>query len=161
MELALKNLIAEHRKGLGVCNGTLKFSDHSVQLNTLFDDGLSYLLRPALWAYEQERLTQSSAGLGNEEFQQSIKRAVPEGHTFKGFPIQFSHRSPSRMMLAFLRARYVLVIKITPNLNRACVDILATRADQVRFALQIKIFAYPENVCAVWAMIACKYIDLV
>jgi centrosomal protein CEP76 len=133
LELLLKNLISEHRKGLG--------------LTTIFDDALAYLLRPALWAYEQERLTQTAQGLGNEEFQQSIKRAVPEGHTFKGFPIQFSHKSPSRMMLAFLRAK-------------ACVDILATRADQVRFALQIKVFSYPENVCAVWAMVACKYIDL-
>jgi centrosomal protein CEP76 len=59
-------------------------------LTTLFDEGMSYLLGPALWAYEQERLTGSSSGLGNEEFQHSIKNAVPGTFLFYFILFYFS-----------------------------------------------------------------------
>lgn len=70
-------------------------------LTTLWDDELSYLLTPALAAYELERTTGVSAG--NEEFQQAIRRAVPDGHTFKGFPIQFIHHNARRAFATSLR----------------------------------------------------------
>jgi hypothetical protein len=34
----------------------------------------------------------------NEEFQASIKNHVPDGHTFKAFPIQFTHFDTERMV---------------------------------------------------------------
>ena len=40
---------------------------------------------------------------GNEEFQDSMKQCVPDGHTFKGYPIQFSHRNARRAFAACLR----------------------------------------------------------
>ena len=40
---------------------------------------------------------------GNEEFQQAIRRAVPDGHTFKGYPIQFVHRNGRRAFSACLK----------------------------------------------------------
>ena len=40
---------------------------------------------------------------GNEEFQQAIRRAVPDGHTFKGYPIQFVHRNSRRAFSACLK----------------------------------------------------------
>lgn len=43
----------------------------------MFDDGISYMLNAALWSYEMEKLAGSP--LRNEEFEDMIKRAVPEG----------------------------------------------------------------------------------
>ena len=41
-----------------------------------------------------------SAGqtFANEEFQASIKNYVPEGHSFKAFPIQFKHTDTELMI---------------------------------------------------------------
>ena len=64
-------------------------------LGTQWDDELSYLLSPALAAYENEHSLGIS--VGNEEFQHAIRRNVPDGHTFKGFPIQFVHRNANRI----------------------------------------------------------------
>ncbi|XP_042322012.1 centrosomal protein of 76 kDa isoform X2 [Sceloporus undulatus] len=87
LELQLRILVAEHRKDLG--------------LATVWDDQLSYLLSPALAAYELERTTGISSG--NEEFQDAIRRAVPDGHTFKGFPIHFVYKNARRAFAACLR----------------------------------------------------------
>lgn len=54
-------------------------------LKTHWDDKLSYLLQTALSNYEFERV--SGTTFANDEFQASIKNYVPEGHTFKAFPI--------------------------------------------------------------------------
>ena len=40
---------------------------------------------------------------GNEEFQEAVRRAVPEGNTFKGFPIQFNHRNQHNIFVTCLR----------------------------------------------------------
>lgn len=72
-----------------------------ISLGTVWDDNLSYLLSSALAAYELERWTGISCG--NEEFQDAVRRAVPHGHTFKGFPIQFLHRNTRRAFATCLR----------------------------------------------------------
>jgi centrosomal protein CEP76 len=77
LERQLKSLITLHRKEIG--------------LNTFWDDHLSYVMSPALAAYEMERVTGLS--VGNEEFDQAIKLAIPDGHSFKAFPIQLIHRN--------------------------------------------------------------------
>ncbi|CAI5779770.1 Centrosomal protein of 76 kDa [Podarcis lilfordi] len=128
LELQLRMLVVEHRKDLG--------------LSTVWDDQLSYLLSPALAAYELERTTGVSSG--NEEFQDAIRRAVPDGHTFKGFPIHFVHRNARRAFAACLRSPF-------------CDEILCCRGDQVRLAVRVRVFTYPESACAVWIMFACKY----
>ncbi|XP_071785511.1 centrosomal protein of 76 kDa-like [Asterias amurensis] len=128
IELALRSLVSDHRKDLG--------------LTCVWDPELSYLLTPALAAYELER----SAGMtaGNEEFQQAIRRAVPDGHTFKGFPIQFVHRNARRAFTACLR-------------SQVCEEIISCRGDCVKLAVRVRVFTYPESACAVWIMFACKY----
>ncbi|XP_029446815.1 centrosomal protein of 76 kDa isoform X2 [Rhinatrema bivittatum] len=128
MELQLRILVSEHRKDLG--------------LTTVWEDHLSYLLSPALAAYETERTTGISAG--NEEFQDAIRRAVPDGHTFKGFPIHFLHRNARRAFATCLRSSF-------------CEEIICCRGDQMRLAVRVRAFAYPESACAVWIMFACKY----
>lgn len=67
----------------------------------MWDDHLSYLLSAALSAYELERCT--GVLCGNEEFQDAVRRAVPDGHTFKGFPIHFLHRNARRAFATCLR----------------------------------------------------------
>ena len=39
----------------------------------------------------------------------------------------------------------------------ASVDILRTRGDTVRFGLRTKVVFFPEDICAVWVMLAVKY----
>ncbi|XP_066184825.1 centrosomal protein of 76 kDa isoform X2 [Sylvia atricapilla] len=128
IEVQLRILVSEHRKDLG--------------LSTVWDDQLSYLLSPALAAYELERTTGVSAG--NEEFQDAVRRAVPDGHTFKGFPIHFVHRNARRAFATCLRSPF-------------CEEIICCRGDQVRLAVRVRVFTYPESACAVWIMFACKY----
>ncbi|XP_070076779.1 centrosomal protein of 76 kDa isoform X16 [Equus przewalskii] len=111
-------------------------------LTTVWEDQLSYLLSPALASYEFERTTSISAG--NEEFQDAIRRAVPDGHTFKGFPIHFVYRNARRAFATCLRSPF-------------CEEIICCRGDQVRLAVRVRVFTYPESACAVWIMFACKY----
>ncbi|XP_045313880.1 centrosomal protein of 76 kDa isoform X4 [Leopardus geoffroyi] len=128
IEMQLRLLVSEHRKDLG--------------LTTVWEDQLSYLLSPALASYEFERTTSISAG--NEEFQDAIRRAVPDGHTFKGFPIHFVYRNARRAFATCLRSPF-------------CEEIICCRGDQVRLAVRVRVFTYPESACAVWIMFACKY----
>ncbi|XP_037533110.1 centrosomal protein of 76 kDa isoform X2 [Nematolebias whitei] len=128
LELEMRYLVAEHRKDL--------------DLATVWDDHLSYLLSSALSAYETERCTGVSCG--NEEFQDAVRRAVPDGHTFKGFPIHFLHRNARRAFATCLRSAF-------------CEEVVCCRGDHVRLAVRVRVFVYPENACAVWLMFACKY----
>jgi hypothetical protein len=123
-------LIASHRSANG--------------LATHWDPNLSFLLSPALLSYETGRITGSTAGA--TDFQQSIRNSVPEGYSFKGFPIQFAHLAPARMMGDLLRARVAAEM----------IDIQGG-VDSVRFALRALVSAYPERVCSVWVMIAVIY----
>ncbi|ELT93283.1 hypothetical protein CAPTEDRAFT_130762 [Capitella teleta] len=128
IEQELRALVTEHRRNQG--------------LSTVWDDHLSYLLTPALAAYETERVTEVSCG--NSEFQQAIRRAVPDGHTFKGYPIQFVHCNSRRAFNACLR-------------SNVCEEIINCRGDHVRLAVRAKVFLYPENASATWIMFATKY----
>ncbi|XP_071495438.1 centrosomal protein of 76 kDa-like [Diadema antillarum] len=128
LELELRALTVDHRKDIG--------------LTSVWDEELSFLLNPALAAYELERTTGLSPG--NEEFQQAIRRAVPDGHTFKGFPIQFVHRNARKVFAMCLR-------------SPVCQEIIACRGDHVRLAVRVRAFTYPEAALAVWVMFACKY----
>ncbi|XP_076592401.1 centrosomal protein of 76 kDa isoform X2 [Chaetodon auriga] len=128
LELEMRYLVSEYRKDL--------------ELATVWDDHLSYLLSSALSAYELERCTGVSCG--NEEFQDAVRRAVPDGHTFKGFPIHFLHRNARRAFATCLRSPF-------------CEEVVCCRGDHVRLAVRVRVFAYPENACAVWLMFACKY----
>ncbi|KAJ8602334.1 hypothetical protein CTAYLR_004204 [Chrysophaeum taylorii] len=112
-------------------------------LLTTWDRELSYMLQPALAAYENDRVT--GHPFGNHEFQDAIKRHVPEGHCFKGFPCCFTHLQPARMLAALERG----------DLSS---DVINTTGDHVRHALRARIFPYAEDVCACWIMIATFYL---
>lgn len=119
--------------------GSIRRNDHN--LGTQWDSQLSYLLSTAVSNYEFERV--GGSGFAQEEFQQGIKNYVPEGHTFKAFPIQFIHFDSDRMIQHIYS-------------NKAGQEIIAAKGDQTRHALRVKIVQYPENVSAVWVMIAVR-----
>ncbi len=83
------------------------FSLHTQELglSTMWDEDLCYLLGPALASYETERCL-GVGGVGNQEFQDAIRNAVPDGHSFKGFPVQLLHRDPGRAFATCLRCVY-------------------------------------------------------
>ena len=74
--------------------GSMRKNDE--HLSTSWDNHMSYLLSTALLNYEHERI--GGTNFGAEEFQSSIKNYVPENHTFKAFPVQFTHYDTDRMI---------------------------------------------------------------
>ena len=68
---------------------------------------------------------------------------MPEGHTFKAFPIQFTHFETDRM-ISHIYA------------NKVGAEVFMARGDQCRHALRVKIVYYPENISAVWVMLATR-----
>ena len=112
-------------------------------LITAWDADLSYALQPALAAYENERLTGSNYGA--DDFQDTIRRILPPGHCFKSFPNCFPHVSAERMVGSLLRS----------DLGA---DILNAQGSHVRHALRVRVFPYAEDVCAVWIMVAVRFL---
>lgn len=106
------------------------------------DQHFSYILSPALAAYESERLT--GTPFGSEDFQAVIKRYTPVGHTFKAFPAQFTHASPSKI-IATLRS------------NPVAQDIISTLGGDLAFALRVHVTAYAEDTTAVWVILGVRY----
>ena len=111
-------------------------------LQTHWDNQLSYILTSALASYEMERV--GGVTFANDEFQQAVKNHVPDGHTFKAFPVQFTHFDTDRMIHHFFN-------------NKVGKDVLLSRGDQIKHAVRVKIVPYPENIFAIWVMIAVRY----
>ncbi|CAM9489919.1 unnamed protein product [Ectocarpus sp. 4 AP-2014] len=109
---------------------------------TVWDDALGYLLGPAVFAYEQERV--SGASFGGDDFQDAVQGAVPDRHCFKGYPTCFDHLSCSKMLASLLD-------------RTVARDILSSKGDHLRFALRSSVFAYPDGALAVWLMLACRF----
>lgn len=69
---------------------------------------------------------------------------MPEGHTFKAIPVQFTHFDPEKIMHHLYN-------------HKVGKEIVLARGDQMKHAVRVKIVTYPENVCAVWVMLAVRY----
>lgn len=63
--------------------GAVRRNEHHMQ--TQWDAQMAYLLTTALCNYEFERV--GGGSFAAEEFQHGVKNYVPEGHTFKAFPV--------------------------------------------------------------------------
>merc|ERR1719471_138874 len=72
-----------------------------LDLGTNWDRKLGHILGSALSAYEVSDLYDFVPG--NEEFQQAVKRTVPDGHTFKAFPLRLHSRNPRAVFNSLLR----------------------------------------------------------
>ena len=113
-----------------------------MDMKTNWDGRLSFLISPALVNYEHERI--SSQTYGNEEFKQSVKNYVPEGYTFKGFPLHTVEIDYDK----------IFGLILSSDVGK---DVLYTRGDNATFALRCKIFPYPQGINSIWIMIAVKY----
>ena len=130
-EAALKALVDEHRKGLGL----------SVP-GVLWDENLSHLLSPALYSYEAERI--GGYPIGQDLFGEAIKRVVPSGHTFKGLPLHFTTHEPQAIFRAWMQ-------------SEVASDILRTKSFKGSLALRIRVAPMADEVTSVWAMLAIAY----
>lgn len=129
IEAALQGLIANERS-------------QQLELDTRWDDDLSFFLTPALHAYEMERATGILSG--NEDFQAAIRQHVPPGHSFKGFPTLMKTLDPHKILHALRK-------------SSVASDILYTRADHTHFAVRVLVLPFPENIVAVWVMLAVRF----
>jgi centrosomal protein CEP76 len=121
----------------------VQFREHEgISASMTFDDDLSYVVAPALASYEYERVT--GTVFGSDEFAAAIKHHVPAGYTFKGFPMQFSHMSASRIFHALSHAQVGS-------------DVIRSSGHDLRFAVRVRVFAYPEDIVATWVMLAVMY----
>ncbi|XP_075252623.1 centrosomal protein of 76 kDa-like [Convolutriloba macropyga] len=132
LELDLMNLIVDHRS--------------SLELDSVFDAGLAYILQPALSSYEMERSL--GVSVGSDEFQNAIRQYIPDGETFKGCPLQVDTVNAKRVFNRCMK-------------SQSCEEIISCRGDSVRLAARVKVVAFPENAVAVWLMLACKYKSIV
>jgi len=67
-----------------------------------------------------------------------------KGHIFKGFPQLFPTANAEAVLFGLLKSPVAL-------------DVVQARGDQVRHAIRCKVINYPEDVRAVWVMVAVKY----
>ncbi|KAJ3201105.1 Centrosomal protein of 76 kDa [Entophlyctis luteolus] len=123
----------------------------SNDLRTAWDDDLSHLLSQCLRECEANKLlvaagkvtgsSISDSGVSGIDFQLSIRRFIPEGHTFKGFPIHFNTTNSQKIFAALAQVK-------------ACRSLMLTRGDHVRFAVRVKIVGYAERCVACWVMLS-------
>lgn len=97
---------------------------------------------PALEAYESEAV-HGAPHPGSEEFTESIKRAVPTGFTFQGFP--------SHHVTLDARAIFDAITSQMPAMA-----LLKAEGNKASFAVRVKIAMYAEDSCSVWVMLASK-----
>jgi centrosomal protein CEP76 len=134
---------------------------------TAWDSRLSYLLSQALAAYETERTHGIASSAGIDDFAVAVKRAVPRGSAFRGFPVLFNHASPGRMLDALLAApaaRDILevsvVVQCTP-VRRPLTPSTPSSAQSVAdgstsFALRVAVSVGAEDTTATWLMLAVR-----
>lgn len=131
LETDIKTLLKKHRT--------------TRKLFTRFDDELACVLASALQSYEIGKLT--GASVSSESFQAGVKNLVPDGHTFKAFPVQVNHKNP------------VAIFELLAT-NPVGDDILNTIGDQISFSVRAKIVQYPEDVAAVWVIVGVHFVEI-
>lgn len=114
IELSIKQHIQAYRE------------DHGFKGSTVWDDDeMGFVLSQVLWEYEMANIWNGPgskvlvAGMEEDHFKMGIKNCIPEGHTFKGYPINFNHQDLSKIFSTLLK-------------NNSCRDIILTRGDKVK-----------------------------
>lgn len=131
LEASLKRLIAERRDTLG--------------LPTRWDESLAAVSAQALTGYEEQRTKgPDAATVDFGTFHACVKGVIGDGMTFKGFPINVGHIGETRIVSLLQAAA-------------AGREVLQLNADDVRHAIRVRIFAFPEGLVSVWVMFAARY----
>ena len=128
LEREIRKLVREERSDL--------------DLDTKWSDELGHLLQPALHAYELERA--ENLTVSNEDFEKAIRHSVPAGFTFKAFPGQFNHTNSRLIYKTCMR-------------SDVCQEVVRSAGEKCVLAIKVKVYTYPEDVLAVWVMIAAQY----
>ena len=92
--------------------------------------------------YKSERI--SGLSYCQTEFQEALKCYIPDGHIFKAFPMQFLHMDPERILES---------IKQRPVGG----EVIAARGDQVYLTVKVMLELYPDDVYAVWVIVAARF----
>ncbi len=73
-----------------------------------------------------------------------MKNYVPEGYTFKGYPLHTIDPDCDKIFGSILSS----------EIGK---DILYTRGDNTSFAVRCKIYQYPQGINSIWIMTAVKF----
>lgn len=104
----------------------------------------------------QERV--SGVSVCGAEFASAIKRYVPRGHAFRGFPMMFNHMSPARIFTALLGVEAARAIMQLPALpTQPAVPGAPAVATGTWFALRVQVHVYAEDAVAAWVMLAATH----
>ena len=133
-ESKLKRMIRDYRSSIN--------NKGNLMLGTTWDDCFAYLHSPAIANYEVERICGKT--FGSEDFKNAIAHYIPEGHTYKAFPVQIQTLDEERLMSIYYNSKEAR-------------DILDTKGDSIKFALRVKIICYAEDFYAVLCVIAVQY----
>ena len=128
--------LTEEQAEQGVAQG-LTAMRQGLGLRTEWEPRLRPALGMALSSYELQRAV--GAQYGQSTFESIIKQFCRDGAVFQGFPIQFNHTRTDAYFPALLQ-------------QKVCRDMAAVAT--ARFAVRAHIVPYPEDVLAVWVIIA-------
>lgn len=129
LESALQAVVGQHRDSLG--------------LPSRWDSDLAFILTQALTSYETQRVQNTPApDLGL--FNQCVKGKIGDGRTFRGIPLNVAHVSERKVMAAW-------------TASAAGKELLQLAGDDMRFAVRVKCYAFPEGVICTWVMLAASY----
>lgn len=130
LEGSLRALIQQHRDG-------------TIGEPTRWDDQLSAVLNQALTRYEYQRVEgQPSSDM--TMFHSCVKGMLGEGRSFKGFPMNVTHVGEKKIMNGILA-------------SPVGKELAEFSAEDLRLALRVRIFLYPEGILSVWVMLALRY----
>jgi hypothetical protein len=126
------------------------------------------------------------SSFGNDDFTDSIRRAVPEGFQFKGFPACFGHADVNEIWRSLTALTPGAVVhneassasdgggggggsgRSTPHSRESstgrrssssggvALDLLSSQGSEVHMALRVKAVPFPDGMCATWVMLAVK-----
>ncbi|CAL8097152.1 unnamed protein product [Calicophoron daubneyi] len=115
-----------------------------------WDRQLSQALTPVLAGFEADQLRppaelpEDTLDIEPQVNMLPLRQYVPEGFTFKAYPIQLLHTNARRILSTCLR-------------SRLCRDILSCQGDHVRLGLRVRCYSYAEEAIVTWVMFACVY----
>ncbi|XP_049952311.1 centrosomal protein of 76 kDa-like isoform X1 [Schistocerca serialis cubense] len=111
-------------------------------LLTRWDRNLEQYLLQLLASYETAR--QTGTALVTEDFEEIIDSNIPEDFTFRALPLHVSDIPVRRIFGHCMRHPLIR-------------DIILCKEPDVKLALGVSAYVYPENILSVWLIVACKY----
>ena len=124
-------------------NDVRKYINHFREQNNLtcsWNENMAHILRQSLWRLEMQKLGYECTNSANH-FELGVQRMIPKGHSFRAFPLNFSFFHSMTLFEKLKEISY-------------CREILLTRGNNVRMALNVQIFPYGDEIASMWIIIA-------